>query len=53
MYRNEHTDRTVSPRKRDDTLPHGFQTVPVNWSIHDEHEHAFFQKLREITGGGA
>lgn len=46
-------DWTVKPRERDYAHLSGFQTVPVNWSINDEHKRAFFQKLKEITGGGA
>ncbi len=52
MYKDRRMDWTVKPRERDYALLSGFQTVPVNWSINDEHKRAFFQKLREITGGG-
>ncbi len=51
MYRDERMDWTVKPREGDFALLSGFQTVPVNWSINDEHKRAFLQKLREITGG--
>jgi len=29
----------------------GFQSVPVNWQISSPRKMAFFEKLREITGG--
>jgi hypothetical protein len=29
----------------------GFQTPPVNWSINTSIKRAFFDRLREITGG--
>lgn len=29
----------------------GFQTVPVNWSINDDFKKAFFNRIREMTGG--
>jgi hypothetical protein len=29
----------------------GYQSVPVNWSISSPRKRAFFDKLREITGG--
>lgn len=29
----------------------GFQTVPVNWSINDPAKRAFFERLKQITGG--
>lgn len=53
MYKDRRMDWTVKPRERDYAHLSGFQTVPVNWSINDEHKLAFFQKLKEITGGGA
>lgn len=31
----------------------GFQTVPVNWSINTPVKRAFFDKVREMTGGRA
>ena len=38
---------------REDTCEHlsGFQTLPVNWSINTPLKRAFFEKVREITGG--
>ena len=30
----------------------GFQTPPVNWGINTDRKRRFFEKLREITGGG-
>ena len=30
----------------------GFQTVPVNWSINTDEKHAFFRRVRELTGEG-
>ncbi len=53
MYKDRRMDWTVKPREREYAQLSGFQTVPVNWSINDEHKLAFFQKLKEITGGGA
>lgn len=53
MYKDRRTHWTVKPREREYAHLSGFQTVPVNWSINDEHKLAFFQKLKEITGGGA
>jgi len=29
----------------------GYQTVPVDWGIHSERKKAFFNKVKEITGG--
>ena len=29
----------------------GYQTVPVDWGIHSERKKAFFEKIKEITGG--
>lgn len=31
----------------------GFQSVPVDWSINSERKKAFFERLKEITGGFA
>jgi hypothetical protein len=53
MYKDRRMDWTVKPRERDYAQLSGFQTVPINWSINDEHKRAFFQKLKEITGGGS
>ncbi len=46
-------DWTVKPREADYAQLSGFQTVSVNWSSNDEHKRAFFQKLRETTGGSS
>lgn len=50
-YKDRRMDWTVRPRESEYAQLSGFQTVPVNWSINDEHKLAFFQKLKEITGG--
>jgi len=38
-------------REQGDTIIEGFQTVPVDWTISSERKKAFFNKLKEITGG--
>lgn len=53
MYKDRRMDWTVKLRECEYAHLSGFQTVPVNWLISDEHKLAFFQKLKEITGGGA
>lgn len=53
MYKDRRMDWTALPRERCCTRPCRFQTVPINWPINDEHQRAFLQKIREITGGGA
>ncbi|MGQ9882217.1 MAG: hypothetical protein ACUVSV_15385 [Armatimonadota bacterium] len=53
MYKDRRMDWTVKPRERDYAHLSGFQTVPINWTINDEHKRAFFQKIREMPGGGA
>lgn len=53
MCKDRRMDWTVKPRERDFAHLSGFQTVPVNWSINDEHKRAFFQKVKEITGGSS
>lgn len=39
-------------RKRGEGFDDGFQSVPVNWGISSPRKRAFFDKIREITGGG-
>jgi hypothetical protein len=41
----------MSPRESRYEELSGFQTVPVNWSVNTGHKRAFFERLREITGG--
>lgn len=54
-YGSDYQDRMnwkARPREdRCDDLS-GFQTVPVNWSINTPIKRAFFDRLKEITGGG-
>lgn len=40
-------------RKRgtDDDPLQGFQTIPVDWGVNSKRKKAFFNKLKEITGG--
>lgn len=38
-------------RKGVTDLREGFQSVPVDWSINSENKKAFFNKVKEITGG--
>ena len=38
-------------RKGVSDLREGFQSVPVDWSINSENKKAFFNKVKEITGG--
>jgi hypothetical protein len=39
-------------RKKGETnLKEGFQSVPVDWGINSENKKAFFNKVKEITGG--
>ncbi len=38
-------------RKSGESLVDGYQSVPVDWGINSERKIAFFQKLKEITGG--
>lgn len=39
------------PRERNFEELSGFQTVPVNWSINTPVKKAFFQAVRDLTGG--
>ncbi len=38
-------------RRQGDSISDGFQSVPVDWSINSDRKRAFFDKLKEITGG--
>jgi hypothetical protein len=38
-------------RMKDEVFNDGYQSVPVNWSISSPRKKAFFNKLKEITGG--
>ena len=38
-------------RKGVTDLQEGFQSVPVDWGIHTDSKKAFFNKVKEITGG--
>jgi len=38
-------------RRRGETFEDGYQSVPVSWKIDSDRKRAFFQKLKEITGG--
>lgn len=38
-------------RMKDEGFNDGFQSVPVNWEISSPRKRAFFDKLKEITGG--
>ena len=38
-------------RRNDDPFEAGFQSVPVSWEINHERKEAFFDKIKEITGG--
>jgi hypothetical protein len=38
-------------KMKDESPNEGYQSVPVNWGISSARKRAFFDKLREITGG--
>lgn len=38
-------------RMKDEGFDEGYQSVPVNWEISSPRKQAFFNKLKEITGG--
>ena len=38
-------------RRQGEEFEEGFQSVPVDWSINSERKKAFFEKVKEITGG--
>jgi hypothetical protein len=38
-------------RRQGDSINEGFQSIPVDWSIDSDRKRAFFEKLKEITGG--
>ena len=40
-------------RREDEAFEEGFQSVPVDWGIDSERKKAFFEKIKEITGGFA
>lgn len=46
-------DWTTQERETNVERLSGFQTVPVNWSINTPTKRAFFDRLREITGGAS
>lgn len=52
-YKRHRMDWTALTCGRCGTRPCRFQTVPFDWPINHEHQPAFLQKIREITGGGA
>jgi hypothetical protein len=39
-------------RREGEAFEQGYQSVPVDWKISSERKKAFFNKIREITGGG-
>ena len=45
------TDWTTRPREDRVEDLSGYQTLPVNWGINTERKRAFFDRIREITGG--
>lgn len=38
-------------RREDERFEEGYQSVPVDWSVNSERKRAFFEKVREISGG--
>ena len=48
---HDRTDWTGRPREDRYEYLSGFQTLPVNWSINTPVKRAFFDRVREITGG--
>ncbi len=53
-YGSDYEDRvdwTGHGREREYESLSGFQTLPVNWGINTPRKRAFFERLREITGG--
>lgn len=38
-------------RRPGESFEEGFQSVPVDWGINSERKKAFFERLKEITGG--
>ncbi len=40
-------------RRQGEGFDEGFQSVPVNWTISSDRKRAFFDLLKEITGGAA
>ncbi|TVR52287.1 MAG: hypothetical protein EA425_05315 [Puniceicoccaceae bacterium] len=49
--KDQRMDWRTWPRESDYAKLSGFQTLPVNWSINDPWKKAFFDRVREITGG--
>jgi hypothetical protein len=39
-------------RRQGESFEDGYQSVPVDWGITSDRKKAFFEKIREITGGG-
>jgi len=39
-------------RREGESYEEGYQSVPVDWKISSQRKRAFFNKIREITGGG-
>jgi hypothetical protein len=38
-------------RRQDEDYDEGYQSVPVNWRISSDRKHAFFNLVKEMTGG--
>lgn len=38
-------------RRQGEAFEEGFQSVPVDWGINSDRKRAFFEKVKEITGG--
>jgi hypothetical protein len=38
-------------RMKGEGFEHGFQSVPVDWDIGSSRKKAFFEQLKEVTGG--
>jgi hypothetical protein len=51
QMKDQRMDWTLWPRETEFARRSGFQTLPVNWSINDPWKKAFFDRVREITGG--
>ena len=49
--RDQRMDWRTWPRESEYEKLSGFQTLPVNWGINDPWKKAFFDRVREITGG--
>jgi hypothetical protein len=38
-------------RRQGESFENGFQSIPVDWTVSSERKKAFFERLKEITGG--